>query len=67
MADSQKPPYPLYEDRNYEEQNTNDYSFKQGLKSVIDLLKHKKNILVLAGAGISVSCGEQVFDFPFDS
>ncbi|GKY99221.1 hypothetical protein MPSEU_000877500 [Mayamaea pseudoterrestris] len=32
-------------------------SFQEGLTSVIQLLKGKKNIIVLTGAGISVSCG----------
>jgi NAD-dependent SIR2 family protein deacetylase len=32
-------------------------SFDEGVTSVVELLRGKKNIVVLTGAGISVSCG----------
>lgn len=53
----QKHPYPLYVDKDCESHNHNNYSFEQDFRSVVELLQHKKNVLVLAGAGISVSCG----------
>ena len=46
----QDPPFPLY-------QSAGKPSFHEGLASVASLLKGKKNIVVLTGAGISVSCG----------
>lgn len=49
-AKMQEPPFPLYDD--VEEAN-----FDEGWASVVALLKGKKNIAVLTGAGISVSCG----------
>jgi len=33
------------------------YSFREGLASLVKLLKARKRIVVLTGAGISVSCG----------
>ena len=45
-----QPPFPLYNDGS-------EASVAEGLESVINLLKGRKNIVVLAGAGISVSCG----------
>ena len=35
----------------------NEKKFEQGLESIAEILKHRKNVVVLAGAGISVSCG----------
>jgi len=32
-------------------------SFEQGLERIGDIIKERNNILVLAGAGLSVSCG----------
>jgi hypothetical protein len=45
-----EPPFPLYNE-------PSEPSFSEGLESVINLLKGKKRIAVLTGAGISVSCG----------
>ena len=44
------PPFPLY-------QNREQQHFQEGLESVAKILNHCQNILVLAGAGLSVSCG----------
>jgi hypothetical protein len=44
------PPFPLLE-------SSNKPSFVEGFAAVADLLRGKRNIVVLAGAGISVSCG----------
>jgi hypothetical protein len=46
----QVPPFPLYDD-------VDKASFDQGWASVVAMLKGRKNIAVLTGAGISVSCG----------
>ena len=43
-------PFPLYDD-------VDKASFDQGWASVVAMLKGRKNIAVLTGAGISVSCG----------
>jgi hypothetical protein len=45
-----EPPFQLYEE-------PSEPSFSEGLASVINLLKGRKKIAVLTGAGISVSCG----------
>jgi len=45
-----EPPFSLYED-------TDAASFDEGWSSVLQLLRGKKKIVVLTGAGISVSCG----------
>jgi len=45
-----EPPFCLYQD-------PTKLDFTQGLDSVIHLLRGRKNIIVLLGAGISVSCG----------
>lgn len=46
-----QPPYNLFEE------NQTDKTFQDGLKAAINLLKGRKNVVVLCGAGISVSCG----------
>lgn len=46
----QEPPFLLYK-------NVKCPSFDEGLDSIVNLLKDRKNIAVLLGAGISVSCG----------
>lgn len=48
--DRSEPPFPLYN-------NPNKPSFDEGWESVIELLRGRKRIAVLTGAGISVSCG----------
>jgi hypothetical protein len=45
-----EPPFLLYKE-------SSEPSFSEGLESVINLLRGKKRIVVLTGAGISVSCG----------
>jgi hypothetical protein len=45
-----EPPFLLYKE-------PSEPSFSEGIESVINLLKGKKRIAVLTGAGISVSCG----------
>jgi hypothetical protein len=45
-----EPPFLLYKE-------PSEPSFSEGLASVINLLKGRKKIAVLTGAGISVSCG----------
>jgi Sir2 family len=45
-----EPPFELYRD-------PSSPSTDEGLESIINLLHGKKNIAVLLGAGISVSCG----------
>jgi Sir2 family len=50
LAAKQEPPFPLYDD-------VEEASFDQGWASVVALLKGRKKIAVLTGAGISVSCG----------
>eukprot|EP00977_Amphora_coffeiformis_P007966 scaffold1793_cov173-Amphora_coffeaeformis.AAC.21 len=45
-----KPPYPLY-------LPSETPSFKKGIQSVVQVLRSCRNIAVLTGAGISVSCG----------
>jgi len=47
---SKEAPFPLYK-------NKGKRTFEEGFASVTSLLRGKKNILVLAGAGLSVSCG----------
>ena len=47
-----EPPFPLFG-----KDKTEPPSFSQGLKAVADLLRGRKNIIVLTGAGISVSSG----------
>jgi len=47
----QEPPFPLYAG------GSSTRSFDEGWASVVALLKGRKNIAVLTGAGISVSCG----------
>lgn len=44
------PPFSLYADKT-------KASFEEGWASVVKLLEGRKNIAVLTGAGISVSCG----------
>lgn len=46
-----KPPFPLHR---IASEKTN---VSEGMHSIVNLLRGKKNIMVLAGAGISVSCG----------
>jgi hypothetical protein len=46
------PPFLLYQDPSNKEPG-----FEEGMASVVKLLKGRKNIIVLVGAGISVSCG----------
>lgn len=45
-----EPPFPLCQD-------ATKTDISEGLDSVVNLLRGRKNIVVLAGAGISVSCG----------
>lgn len=45
-----EPPFLLYKE-------PSEPNFSEGLASVINLLKGRKKIAVLTGAGISVSCG----------
>lgn len=45
------PPYLLFDE------GQDEKTFQQGLESAMGLLKGRKNIVVLCGAGISVSCG----------
>lgn len=45
-----QPPFPLFE-------NLKDESFESGLYGVAQLLKGRNNIVVITGAGISVSSG----------
>jgi hypothetical protein len=45
-----EPPFLLYKE-------PSEPSFSEGFASVINLLKGRKKIAVLTGAGISVSCG----------
>ena len=45
-----KPPYPFYSP-------TETPSFAKGMESVVHILRSCRNIAVLTGAGISVSCG----------
>lgn len=45
-----KPPYPFYSP-------SEDPSFQKGIASVVQILRSSRNIAVLTGAGISVSCG----------
>lgn len=45
-----EPPFPLFQD-------VKKADISEGLDSVVNLLRGRKNIVVLAGAGISVSCG----------
>mmetsp|Transcript_2878 Transcript_2878/g.3262 ORF Transcript_2878/g.3262 Transcript_2878/m.3262 type:complete len:536 (+) Transcript_2878:104-1711(+) len=49
-----QPPFPLYDD--YGDQGENK-TFERGIESIVSLLKGRKNVVVLVGAGISVSCG----------
>lgn len=44
------PPFPLHH-------HDQERSFDEGLSSVVKMLKHKKRIVVIVGAGMSVSCG----------
>jgi len=46
----QEPPYPFY-------LSTETPSFKKGMESIVQVLRSCRNIAVLTGAGISVSCG----------
>ncbi len=32
-------------------------TFERGLESIVEILENRKNVVVLVGAGISVSCG----------
>eukprot|EP00978_Attheya_sp_CCMP212_P003063 scaffold6251_cov52-Attheya_sp.AAC.1 len=57
MIKSNKPPFPLYVD-------PDNATFEEGFASVAGLLRGKRNILVLAGAGMSVSCGIPDFRSP---
>lgn len=50
LSQQQEPPFLLYK-------NVNSPSIDEGLDSIVNLLKDRKNIAVLLGAGISVSCG----------
>ena len=47
------PPFNLFSDSIDDRSKT----FDDGLNSIVKILKEKKNIVVLVGAGISVSCG----------
>jgi hypothetical protein len=47
----EQPPYLLYKDP------STAMTYDEGFNSVIQLLRGRKNIAVLIGAGISVSCG----------
>lgn len=47
-SDSGKPPFPLYRSQP---------NFDEGFSNVVKILKNSKRIVVLTGAGISVSCG----------
>lgn len=49
--DVSEPPFSLYRSL------SNKPTFREGFTSVVNLLKGKKNIIVLTGAGISTSCG----------
>lgn len=52
----QQPPFDLFlqtEDGNQSKMKT----FDQGLDSIVKILQGRKNVVVLVGAGISVSCG----------
>lgn len=46
-----EPPFTLYADNNARP------SFAEGFATVVKLLQGRRNIAVLTGAGISVSCG----------
>mmetsp|Transcript_5177 Transcript_5177/g.7296 ORF Transcript_5177/g.7296 Transcript_5177/m.7296 type:complete len:622 (+) Transcript_5177:52-1917(+) len=50
------PPFELYPTKEQEQQNQS-LTFTEGFTSVVNLLRGRKNVLVLAGAGMSVSCG----------
>jgi len=60
-----QPPYPLFNDQNHTNLTSSSFAieisendiFREGITSIANLLKNKKNIVVLTGAGISVSCG----------
>lgn len=43
-------PFPLYQD-------VSNAEISEGFESIVNLLRGRKNIVVLVGAGISVSCG----------
>ena len=45
-----EPPFPLVKD-------ASTAGISEGIESVVNLLRGRKNIVVLVGAGISVSCG----------
>jgi Sir2 family len=58
-AQRSEPPYNLYANATTDS-NTfkdNEVSFDLAWKSVVQLLRGRKNIAILTGAGISVSCG----------
>ncbi len=48
-----QPPYQLFE----ENANDAEKSFQNGINAVVNLLSGRKKIVVLCGAGMSVSCG----------
>lgn len=51
----EQPPFALYGDD--DDDDATQPSFAQGWASVVNLLRGRRNIAVLTGAGISVSCG----------
>lgn len=53
----QCPPYNLFPTIDKEESKTKMKTFDDGLNSIVQILEKRKNIVVLVGAGISVSCG----------
>lgn len=53
----QFPPYNLFPTTDEEESKTKMKTFDDGLNSIVQILEKRKNIVVLVGAGISVSCG----------
>jgi NAD-dependent SIR2 family protein deacetylase len=49
-AKADRPPFPLHK-------SARKPSFEEGIESVVNLIKERRNVVVLTGAGISVSCG----------
>ena len=54
---SLSPPFSLYGNNNNNNPSSSSRTFKEGFTSVCNILTRCNNILVLTGAGISVSCG----------
>ena len=59
-----EPPFPLYSSIGSSSSGSSSSTsssdrkdFAEGFASAVNLLRGRKNVLVLAGAGISVSCG----------